>query len=39
MDEALEGVRRAMEADWGGGAFAEVLDDGVIQVGAAVRWD
>ena len=39
MDEALEGLRRAMEADWGGGAFAEVMDDGVIQVGAEVRWD
>jgi MOSC domain-containing protein YiiM len=39
MDEALEGLRTAMEADWGGGAFAEVLDDGVIQVGADVRWD
>lgn len=26
-------------ADWGGEAFAEVLDDGVIQVGAEVRWD
>ena len=34
MEEALEGLRTAMEADWGGGAFAEVLDDGVIHVGA-----
>jgi hypothetical protein len=32
-------LRTAMEASWGGGAFAEVLDDGVIQVGADVRWD
>ena len=39
MDEALQGLRTAMQADWGGGAFAEVLDDGVIQVGADVRWD
>ena len=39
MDEALEGLRTAMEADWGGGAFAEVLDDAVVQVGAEVRWD
>jgi MOSC domain-containing protein YiiM len=39
MDEALQGLRTAMEADWGGGAFAEVLDDGLIQVGAEVRWD
>jgi MOSC domain-containing protein YiiM len=39
MDEALDGLRVAMQADWGGGAFAEVLDDGVIRVGAEVRWD
>jgi MOSC domain-containing protein YiiM len=39
MDEALEGLRVAMEADWGGGAFAEVLDDGVLRVGAEVRWE
>jgi MOSC domain-containing protein YiiM len=39
MDEALEGLRTAMQTDWGGGAFAEVLDDGVIRVGAEVRWD
>jgi len=39
MDEAHQGLRTAMETDWGGGAFAEVLDDGVIQVGAEVRWD
>jgi MOSC domain-containing protein YiiM len=39
MDEALDGLRVAMQADWGGGAFAEVLDDGEIRVGAEVRWD
>ena len=39
MDEALDGLRVAMETDWGGGAFAEVLDDGIIRVGEAVRWD
>lgn len=39
MDEALEGLRVAMQADWGGGAFAEVLDDGVIRVGAEVQWE
>jgi MOSC domain-containing protein YiiM len=38
MDEAHQGLRRAMQADWGGGAFAEVLADGVIRVGAEVRW-
>ena len=39
MDEAVEGLRAAMRADWGGGAFAEVLDDGLIHVGDAVTWE
>lgn len=39
MDEALPGLRRAMEREWGGGAFAEVLEGGDIEVGAPVTWD
>jgi MOSC domain-containing protein YiiM len=39
MDEALDGLREAMNPGWGGGAFAEVLDDGVVAVGAPVWWD
>jgi MOSC domain-containing protein YiiM len=39
MDEALDGLREAMKAGWGGGAFAEVLDDGDITLGAPVIWD
>jgi MOSC domain-containing protein YiiM len=39
MEEALPGLREAMYGDWGGGAFAEVLDDGDVAVGDAVVWE
>jgi MOSC domain-containing protein YiiM len=39
MDEALPGLREAMRAEWGGGSFGEVLDDGPIAVGAEVAWE
>ena len=38
MEEALSGLRAVMYPDWGGGAFGEVLDDGVIRIGDAVDW-
>ena len=38
MDEALPGLRAALHPEWGGGAFAEVLDDGLIMVGDEVAW-
>jgi MOSC domain-containing protein YiiM len=39
MDEAFGGLREAMQTAWAGGAFAEVLDDGAIAVGAVVTWE
>jgi MOSC domain-containing protein YiiM len=39
MDEALPGLRTAMDPEWRGGAFGEVLDDGLLTVGDAVTWD
>ncbi len=38
MDEARAGLKDALSPPWRGGAFAEVLDDGEIQVGATVEW-
>jgi MOSC domain-containing protein YiiM len=39
MDEAVPGLQALMRPDWGGGVFAQVLDDGVITVGDSVSWD
>jgi MOSC domain-containing protein YiiM len=36
MDEAFEGLRAALRPHWGGGVFAQVLDDGIITVGDEV---
>jgi MOSC domain-containing protein YiiM len=38
MDEALPGLRAALEPEWRGGVFGEVLDGGEIAVGDPVRW-
>jgi MOSC domain-containing protein YiiM len=38
MDEACPGLREALAPDWGGGAWAEVLEGGRIAVGDSVRW-
>ncbi len=39
MEEVHPGLKAAMYPDWGGGAFAEVLDDGAIAVGDDVCWE
>ena len=39
MDEYLPGLRAAMRPNWGGGAFAQVLDDGIVTVGDTVEFE
>lgn len=39
MEEAHAGLQAAMDRHWGGGAFAAVLDGGIIRVGEAVEWE
>jgi MOSC domain-containing protein YiiM len=39
MEEAATGLQQAMRRNWGGGAFAEVLDGAPIAVGDAVSWE
>ena len=36
MDEAHQGLRRAMASPWNGGAYGIILDDGIVRVGDPV---
>ena len=38
MEEVHAGLQSAMSVNWGGGVFAQVLDDGNIAVGDSVVW-
>jgi MOSC domain-containing protein YiiM len=39
MDDALPGLQSAMQGQWAGGAFAQVLTPGVIRVGDPITWE
>jgi MOSC domain-containing protein YiiM len=39
MDEVAPGLRELMRPAWGGGVFAQVLDDAEIRLGDPVRWE
>jgi MOSC domain-containing protein YiiM len=39
MEAALPGLQAAMRERWGGGAYAEVIEDGEISLGDKVTWD
>ena len=38
MERLVAGLQDAMYAEWGGGAFVKVLDEGEISVGDSVEW-
>jgi MOSC domain-containing protein YiiM len=39
MEQAHAGLQELMRDRWGGGAFAEVVEGGEIQLGASVQWE
>jgi MOSC domain-containing protein YiiM len=38
MEEAAAGLQAAMREHWGGGAYAEVIQGGIISLGDSVTW-
>jgi MOSC domain-containing protein YiiM len=39
MEESVTGLRAAMFPEWRGGAFAEILDGGMVSTGDTVAWE
>jgi MOSC domain-containing protein YiiM len=39
MEQVTAGLQQAMSLNWGGGAYARVLDEGTIAVGDPVEWE
>lgn len=39
MEEALPGLQELMRANWGGGAFAQIISGGTVQAGDAAEWE
>lgn len=39
MDETLPGLQDALDPDWRGGVYGQVLSDGTVRVGDEVRWE
>lgn len=39
MDEAAPGLRSALQTEWRGGVFAQVLEGGIVRVGDPVAWE
>jgi MOSC domain-containing protein YiiM len=39
MDEAHDGLRDALDPEWRGGVFVQVISDGVVSVGDPVSWE
>ena len=39
MDEALPGLRTALDSHWTGDVYTEVLNDAVIPTGDKVSWE